>query len=353
MYPKSNNTNTPANLGLTLGQVLYGEPVITTLNDVIKNYNHVIPQSNIHNLSNNNNQQNEKIKKQIKNKSPNDNSSSDLVSNYTTDLASSSKSDSSSSSSSSSSNLSSSSSLYSPSETKFYWEYGNTGLKIREFKKKMSRNLAIMYYVDRLFNEYIDTILTNSYSKLYSPSANYDYKLKTGNIKAYKGNVTANITHKKLNGKFNILEAGFMSISDIKITDKDLKNNSIPNLDSIIEHKDNIYHVTKMIKIFNLYNKMTIKSNLSNKNMILENIASDANSYVDELVKNNKKNKILRSSKNSGFYIKMYNNHGKGFIIDSVNNIIYYIAVNINFKSLNINLRYYAFEIIKGKINKI
>jgi hypothetical protein len=49
----------------------------------------------------------------------------------------------------------------------------------------------------------------------------------------------------------------------------------------------------------------------------------------------------------------MYNNHGKGFIIDGKNEIIYYIAVNINFKSGNINLRYYAFETKDGKIIKL
>lgn len=348
MYQKktNNKNNILPNSGLTLGQVLYGEPVITTLNDVIKNYNNIVPESNIQNLTNGKNQYNAKNQVNQHNQ-PNNNSSLDSSSTYTTDLAESSESSSSRSSSSSSS------SSYSPSETKFYWEYGNTGLKIREFKKKMSRNLSIMYYVDRLFNEYIETILTNSYSKLYNPSTNSNYKLKSGNIKAYKGKVTATITHKKLTGSFNVLEAGFMTITDVKLTDKDLKKNSIPNLDSILGHKDNIYHITKIIKLFNLHKKMTVKSNLSNKNMSLENITSTANSYVDTLIKKDKKKKILRSDKNSGFYIKMYNNHGKGFIIDSVNNIIYYIAVNINFKSSNINLRYYAFEIIKGKINKI
>ena len=210
-----------------------------------------------------------------------------------------------------------------------------------------------MYYIDRLFNEYIDTILTNTYSKLYSSNSNSTYKLKTGSIKSYKGKVSATISHKKLNGTFNVLEAGFMTISNIKLTDKDLKKNSIPNLDSVLSHKDNIYHITKIIKLFNLHKNMTVKSNLSNKNMNLENITSGANSYVADLVKKNEKKRILRSNKHSGFYIKMYNNYGKGFIIDSVHNIIYYIAANINFKSSSINLRYYAFEIIGGKINKI
>ena len=103
---------------------------------------------------------------------------SDKSSDYSTELINSSKLSSSSHKSSSSSNISDSSSEI-LSETKFYWEYGNTGLKIKEFKKKMSRNLAIMYYIDRLFNEYIDTVLSNNYSKLFSSSSNVKFNLKT------------------------------------------------------------------------------------------------------------------------------------------------------------------------------
>ena len=66
-----------------------------------------------------------------------------------------------------------------------------------------------------------------------------------------------------------------------------------------------------------------------------------------------KKNKILKANKNSAFYIKIYNDRGKGFIIDEKNNIIYYISSNINFINMTINLRYYAFEIFHGKIKKI
>jgi hypothetical protein len=338
--------------GLTLGQALYGEPVVTKLNDVIK-------QNNPPNVSNIGIMTNESKPNPITKPNPNPNpvydSSSKSPSTYTTDLAesSNSKSDSESESSSSSSSKSSSNSPYVPSETKFYWEYGNTGLKIKEFKNKMKRNLSIMYYVDRLFNEYIDTVLTNSYSKLFSPSSKSEHRLKTGHINSYKGLVSATIKHPKLNGTFNVREAGFMTISNIKLTDRDLKHNQIPNLDSILGHKDNIYHLTKIIKIFNLGNKMTVKSNLSNNNMSLEKITSGANSHLDALVKKDKKKKILRSGKHSGFYIKMYNNNGKGFVIDDINNLIYYVALNINFDNGSINLRYYAFDIIKGKINKI
>ena len=336
--------NIKSNSVLTLNQAIYNKPIITTLNDVIQQYNPT--------------NQTTLIKTQSKQEVHNNiqHSTSSEESTYSTELAESSKQSKSLSKSLSQSapeSLSESSSTsYIPSETKFYWEYGNTGLKIKEFKKKMSRNLSTMYYIDRLFNEYINSVLTNSYSKLFSTSADSKHSLKTGSIKAYKGKVSATLTHKKLTGTYNVLEAGFISLSEIKLTEKDLKQNSIPNLESILTHKDNIYHMTKIVKMFNLSNKMTVKSNLSNKNNSFDKITQNANLYLNNLVNHDKKNKILKSTQNSGFYIKMYNDHGKGFIIDAKTNIIYYIAANINFKAGNINLRYYAFDIKGGQIVK-
>jgi hypothetical protein len=368
LQPKNNifrktNSKIQSNTGLNLSQVIHNKPIITTLNDVIQQYN--TTDTTVNNQTNNNKkvQYNPKVETIINTPNNNDDSSLSQDSTYSTDLVESSSdsnspnefkssSKSKSFSSSSSSFLSTSSTTsYIPSETKFYWEYGNTGLKIKEFKKKMSRNLSTMYYIDRLFNEYIDTVLTNSYAKLFSANANTEYKLKTGSIKTHDGKVIVTLTHKKLTGTYRVLDAGFISLSDIAITDKELKQNSIPNLESILSHKENVYHITKIIKLFNLGKKMRIKSNVSNSTPY-EKITTNANIYLDNLVKHDNKNKILKSNKNSGFYIKMYNNHGKGFIIDGTNNIIYYVAVNINFKSANINLRYYAFNIKDGNIIK-
>lgn len=383
LHPKNNivrktNSKIQSKTGLTLGQVIHNKPIISTLNDVIQQYN-------IINTNQNNNHTHHNDEKKVYNEKQvhyaqtehyepkihetsniqnhnihhNDDTSLSQESIYTTDLAESSSetkspkpstniSDSSSFTSSSSSSNSSSS--YIQSETKLYWEYGNTGLKIQKFKKKMSRNLSIMYHIDLLFNEYIDTVLTNSYTKLFSKNTNTKYDLKNGSIKSHDGKVIATLTHNKLTGSYDVLEAGFISLSDIILTEKKLKQNSIPNLESILSHKENIYHITKIIKLFTLEKKMmTIKSNISNDDSY-EKITTNANSYLENLINHNKKNKILKSNINSGFYIKMYNNHGKGFIIDGYNNIIYYVAVNINFKLGNVNLRYYAFKIKDGKI---
>lgn len=373
-----NNKKVNINKSQTLGQVLYGQPVINTLNDIIGKNNQSFLKENILDLNNTNIQNNNSsnILQQINNSkdtlnfinkdnntntdNPTNNSSNNSTnsndknesksSNYSTELI-----DSKSSSlvkTSDTSNLSDNNEEI-ISETKFYWEYGNTGLKMKQFKPIMSRNLAIMYYIDRLFNEYIDGILSNDYSKLFSPNSNVKFNLGTGTIKSNKGKVIAILNHKKIKGTFDVLEAGFFTISDIQIKDKELKNNLIPNLESILAHKDNIYHISKIIKLLSFHNRMTIKSNLSNKNTTIETIGLNAESYLNDLIKKNKKKNILKSNKNSGFYIKIYNDHGKGFIIDNLNNLIYYIAANINFKSQTINVRYYSFNLEKGMIKKL
>jgi hypothetical protein len=422
MLPSKNNnsTNIHEKSGFTLGQVLYGQPQINTLNDIIGKHNTSILKENIFssnkdNFNNLNNQLNNSNQNQsenhidknkinhinnlnisnlknssnpinhhqdIQNDNPTNTDNEDMSESgdYSTELINSSdtknkvkltnkltktqKIDNSTNSANSANfHNSSSFSSYSDdsnsresdseeilSESKLYWEYGNTGLKIKEFKKKMSKNLAIMYYVDRLFNEYIDTVLSNNYSKLFSSNSNAKFNLKTGKIKSNNGKVTVTLNHDKLIGNFNVLEAGFITISNIKITDKELKKNYIPNLDSFLSHKDNIYHISKITKLLNLQNKMSVKTNLSNKNINLQTISSNANSYIDDLVKKDKKKYILRSDSNTGFYTKIYSDHSKGFIIDGKNNLINYVATNINFKEQSINLRYYAFNIENGKI---
>lgn len=359
--PVSGNTK------ITLGNVIHNKPIITKLNDVIQynnqsinnstNYTH--NQSQIQNLPNHNSLIH------------NNYSSSSEESTYSTELIESSENEpqkslnskessnvsvsefSNSKSLEESSSKSTSESSVIPSETKLYWEYGNTGLKIIDFNKKMARNLAIMNYIDQLFNEYNNSNLNNNYQKLFSSSINANYDLNTGKININNGVVNVNLKHSKLTGTYNILEAGIINFSDINLTEKDLKQNSIPNLEQLLTHKDNNYHITKIIKLFNLKMKSKIKSNVSNKKNSFEQMSKNANELLNELVKNNKKNKILKSNKYSGFYIKIYNDCGKGFIIDGKTNILYYVAMNIDYKTSNIHMRYYAFNIKNGKIVKI
>lgn len=238
-------------------------------------------------------------------------------------------------------------------ETKLYWQYGNSGLKIINFNKLMSRNLSIMFYIDKLFIEYLTLNNSNNYDNLFNNNTNKKYELNTGTINSSNGNVSVYINHEKLKGKFNVLSANFISFSNIEITQKELKKNSIPNLNSLLKHKENLFHIAKIIKILSLTNKIKIKYNLSNTNVNINDISKNANNYLEKLITNNNKNKILKSNKHSAFYIKIYNDKGKSFYIDEKKNIIHYMATDINFDNYTVNLRYYTFNILNGKIEKI
>jgi hypothetical protein len=48
----------------------------------------------------------------------------------------------------------------------------------------------------------------------------------------------------------------------------------------------------------------------------------------------------------------MYNDHGKAFVIDNLKNQIHYISIDINFNEEILNIRYYLFEIVNGKIKQ-
>jgi len=339
LFPKHNKykpltiqkIDIPKNQGLTLEQVLNGNiqqiPQIPQIPQMAQNNILSIQQKNKENI----------------------NSSSTDDETYSTDLIETSSESEKSTSSytktkSITINSTSSNSGTEISEPKLYWEYGNSGLKIVEFKKKMSRNLAIMYYIDRVFCEYIENNVEKSYSTLFSKDNIYN--LKSGIIKTTNKKVNITLTHSKLKGNYNVLEAGYFVIDNINLTEKELKQNSIPSLQSILSHKDNTYHICKIIKIFNIV-EMFVEPNVSSNEITFNEITTQSNIFLNELSEN-KKNKILKSNKKSGFYVKIYNNRAKGFII--YEDIIYYITTDINFTIGNITVRYYTFELKNGKI---
>lgn len=236
------------------------------------------------------------------------------------------------------------------SETKLYWECGNTGLKIKNFSKRMEKNLAIMYYIDKIFSEYVNLNPLNTHTQLFEKSKNsenLEIKLPSGIIRINNLKVMVQINHEKIKGIFQVQETGFFNLSEILINKKDLKKNSIPSLKSILAHKENITHITKIIKMFNLSNKITINENVSKPENNFTSVIKNAEIYLT----NTQKNKILKSNGKSGFYIKVYNNYTKGFICNKNN--IYYFVSDINFKTGEIKFRYYMYEITKGIINKI
>jgi hypothetical protein len=357
LNPSIKNSNKFTNIkmsstqDLTLNQVLFGQkPKPNTLVNVIDKYNPtnnlIFEQKTIGNNQNDNLVSNSESFENSENKIQNDNSS------YSTELAKTNMSGmsgmsdtSDTSNASDTSDMSTSNSDSEPSEenlseTKLYWEFGNTGLKIKNFNKKMSKNLAVMYYIDRIFCEYNENNKVFNYSELFNTQKNLEFKLNTGTLLTVNSVVFVNINHKKITGNYKVLEAGFINLSNIKIKKRDLKNNQIPSLKSSLAHKENLIHLLKIIKIFNLQDKMTIDSNFSNGN----------NDFLLPLEKL-EKDKIFKSNKKSGFYIKVYNDHTKGFVCH--NDSIYYFASNIDLKSGEINFRYYKFELQKGLINKI
>jgi hypothetical protein len=239
------------------------------------------------------------------------------------------------------------------SEEKKYWEYGNRGIKIKNFNKKMSSNLAIMYYIDRVFVEWIDKSLSNNYELLFNPANSLIFTLKSGEINTANQMVIVKPIHDKISGNFRVLDAGYVQISDIELTDKDLFKNNIPNIDSIIKHKDNIFHLIKILNIFNIPNKFKLKERVSNELISFRNIIKDAINYVDELKASNNKKSILKSDKTTGFYMKVYNYRAKAFFLDTSNNLIHYIGTNTDFNERFVSIRYYTFELVGGKIKKI
>lgn len=239
------------------------------------------------------------------------------------------------------------------SEEKKYWEYGNRGIKMKNFNKKMSRNLAIMYYIDRVFVEWIDKSLSNNYELLFNPANSLIFTLKSGEINTANRMVVVKPIHDKISGSFQVLDAGYVQITNVELTDKDLFKNNIPNIDSVIKHKDNIIHLIKILNIFNIPNKFKLKERVSNKLISFRNISSDAINYVNELKTLGNKKQILKSNKTTGFYIKVYNNRAKAFFLDMSNNLIHYIGTNTDFNERVVSIRYYSFELIGGKIKKI
>lgn len=238
-------------------------------------------------------------------------------------------------------------------DEKKYWEFGNRGIKLKHFNKIMSRNLAIMFYIDRVFIEWINKSLSNSYANLFDLSNSTVFTLKSGIINSMGGQVIVMPTHEKITGGFKIQEAAYVEIKDIAITEKDLFKNNIPNIDSILKHSDNLNHVLKILHILKITDKYKLKENISKTDISFKTIISDANSYIDQLNSTNNKKQIMKSNKNSGFYIKVYNDRAKAFFIDGENNQIHYIATNTNFNERFVSIRYYTFNIVNGKIKKI
>jgi hypothetical protein len=222
-----------------------------------------------------------------------------------------------------------------------FWEYGNRLFKIKNFEKKISKNLLIMHNIDKIFCEcYNNSTYNNSYSTLLKDG---EYNFNSGTIFNDNNIINVSINNKKfINKKYRIVNAGYTQISNIKISNYTLNKNKIPNLKSLQKHKDNISHVFKSTNILKLKSKYNIYTTVLNDEF---NFDMFTNSFD-----NINKKEILKSKNNIGFYIKIYNNQSKAFYINNESNLIYYIIIDEIINKNCLNIRYYIFNTIMCKI---
>ncbi len=242
----------------------------------------------------------------------------------------------------------------------YYWEYGNSGLKIKDFNSVMSKNLAILYYIDQIFNSYNTSSLNSSVGCLFDPKTNICYNHESNILQSENGNVQIKLSNEKIEGNYQVVAAGRILLSSIKLTDEDISKNKIPNFDSIMDHSDNPKHVLKLLQILPLLNvtnpdfKINIKENNSNPNFNFENIVESISELVLNYKKDNKEKNLLKSNSETAFYIKIYPDHSKALVTDNKNNLIFYICESTDYKKLEIDIRYYTLKInSKCKITKI
>ncbi len=240
---------------------------------------------------------------------------------------------------------------------KKYWEYGNCGIKIKDFDKKMGRNLLILENIDKIFMEFSNHP-ANSLGFLFNSGEPVEYII--GKNKIYvlvnqnDSQVNITINEEKVSGVYQVLAAGFTEIFNVKINENDLSKKKVPSFDSFISRLDNIKEIYKIINILTLENKFEVFENNSIDDFNIKHIIDNFLEIQEDFKKNNIEKKMLKSDSNSAFYIKIYETSGIAFIIDNTNNLIFYITENENLSDGSILIRYYLLNISeKHKIKSI
>lgn len=232
--------------------------------------------------------------------------------------------------------------------SQIYWEYGNSGLKTKKLDKLMGKNLAILYYIDKIFACYND-LPNNSLTELFESKTKCEYKFGNSVISNEpidgQPNVQIKLDLGVAKGTYLIESAGFTTISNIKIQEKDMIKNKIPPFDNFILRLDNLKELYKITNILNLTNRFEFKSNTSNPEFSLEKLMSNYNYILEMYKQENNERKLLRSSRDYAFYIKIYEKYNKAFVIDGPSNLIYYIVSNEDLNTGSIFIRYYSLTI--------
>jgi len=232
---------------------------------------------------------------------------------------------------------------------KILWKFGKSKIKTENFKKYMSKNLAILYFLNEIF---VDFIINNSSLELNNINSFFNnntiiFSNKKGSIKLIDKQIYININKEKISGIYKIKDCGYLKFSDININEDYLKINKIPDLDSILNYSNDFEYIFKIIKIFNNFENIKTKINcygdLNFLNLIHENLSTIFNF--------NNNNDFFKSCENFSFYIKVYDTHSKAFIIDNNTNLIYYISSLENYKDCSGYLFFYILELdLKCKI---
>ena len=229
---------------------------------------------------------------------------------------------------------------------KIIWEFGKSGIKIEKLKKYQSRNLAIFFYLNSIFIDFIDYYpginLSDIIEKFNDPLINTQcditkclYWNNFGSILLKSNELFVRITRDKLNGIYKILDCGYFKFYDVDIDDDILNKFKIPNLNSLLAHNDNTKHLVKILKILqlaqthiNTHINTHTKTNLfkTKSNFLNQMDFEDVIKYLlPEIInKINNKEDIFKLSNNFTFYIKMYDTHTKAFLIDKSSKLIYY-----------------------------
>ncbi len=232
--------------------------------------------------------------------------------------------------------------------SQIYWEYGNSGLKTKKLGKLMGKNLAILYYIDKVFACYND-LPNNSLSELFTSQTKREHKFGdsviSNELTDGQPNVQIKLDLGVAKGTYKIESVGFTTISNIKIQEKDLTKYRVPSFDNFISRLDNFKELHKITNILNITRRFEYTTNTSSPEFSLENIMTNYNYVLELFRQENTERKLLRSSRDYAFYIKIYEKYNKAFVIDGLTKLIYYIVSNEDLDNGTIFIRYYSIKI--------
>lgn len=231
-----------------------------------------------------------------------------------------------------------------------YWEYGNYGIKIKNFDRIMCKNLSILYYIDRTFSYLLNRNI--SIKKIFGKNFSKNYIIDTNKINCSNGKVNIELVHGKISGTYQLIAAGSSVISNVRILPEELKKFRVPDLDDVLENLDNLKLIIKLANILNLFNNFDMKNDFSDPALDLFKIITNSLETILQYKNNDNDKKLLKSNSSNALYIKIYDSYGKAFVIDSDKKLIYYICEKIIESEKKIVIKYYVLSVDQNwKIN--